>query len=80
MVHYEYFSAKTGRHRTSVPSATFVNYDTPPSNTNMIEKARTDSKIELLSHCENTEPQTNDIQPEENGVNGKHIGFLQTLM
>ncbi|XP_071120375.1 uncharacterized protein [Mytilus edulis] len=61
--------AKTGRHRTSVPSATFVNYDTPPSNTNMIEKARTDSKIELLSHCENTEPQTNDIQPEENGVN-----------
>ncbi|XP_071120376.1 cytosolic carboxypeptidase 2-like isoform X6 [Mytilus edulis] len=62
--------AKTGRHRTSVPSATFVNYDTPPSNTNMIEKARTDSKIELLSHCENTEPQTNDIQPEENGVNG----------
>lgn len=46
----------------------------------MIEKARTDSKIELLSHCENTEPQTNDIQPEENGVNGKHIGFLQILV
>ncbi|XP_052064464.1 uncharacterized protein LOC127704447 isoform X9 [Mytilus californianus] len=64
--------AKTGRHRASVPSATFVNYDTPPTNTHMIEKARSESKIELLSHCENvehTEPQTNDIQPEENGVN-----------
>ena len=41
---------KSGRQRTSVPSATFVNYDTSTTNQHQLEKARSDSKIELQSN------------------------------
>ena len=62
----------SGRQRASVPSATFVNYDTSTTNQLQLEKSRSDSKIELHSERENREafydPEEGEQQMEENGV------------
>lgn len=68
---YYAFSAKSGRQRAAVPSATFVHYDTQPTKPHLVDKAKSESRLELLER-ESSQPErikSNDKQDKNESCN-----------
>ncbi|XP_021353339.1 uncharacterized protein LOC110450250 isoform X7 [Mizuhopecten yessoensis] len=67
-------ASKSGRPRTQVPSATFVNYDQYHSAKAQTEEPQGESKEVLLMEVEKLEPLSLDNQDDESKESKKHKG------